>query len=270
MILIFRKYIIRILIILSFFTMFTAAYWFIQKGSVKTMVLPGGLEQIWWSLYAPVLSAQSPMKIVSLGAQLMYAPVFLLILGRQMRRNPSAEMAFLSIFLFTFSLQIFRISFLTEAAYIPGSDLATRTVYFGRLMGLSALFAASLFATGLQIQKFGQILLICFLTAFSLSILLPVNSSITTAALLHRIAREKHLAIFCLSLELLTVLNYIAAAHQLGRSEYYRLSLLSLSIIAGYEMLYFLYPPFILPGLITLISGTFLFIRTSRKLFLWS
>ena len=270
MILIFRKYVITLLSALSFFTILIAAYWFFERGSLKMIALPGELEQIWWSLYTTVSSGKSPIKVISLGVQLIYALTFLLILGRQMRRNPSAEMAFLSIFLFTFSLQIFRLAFLTGSTFTLDTDLATRAVYFSRLLGLSALFAASLFATGLQIQKFGQILLICILTAFSLSILLPVNSSITTAAMLHRIAREKHLAVFCLSLEVLTVLNYVAAAHNLGRGEYYRLSLLSLGIICGYEMLFFLYPPFFLPGLITLTCGTVLFIRTSRKLFLWS
>ena len=269
MILIFRKYVIRLLLALSLITILIAAYWFYLQGSWKTITLTGDLEQIWWKLYNPVLS-QSPMKLLSLGVQIVYAMAFLLIIERQMRRNPSAEMAFLSIFLFTFSLQIFRLSFLTDGFPVPDTRIATRIVYFGRLMGISALFGASLFATGLQIQKFGQVLLVCLLTSFSLANLLPVNSSISTAALLHRIAREKHLAVLCLALESLTILNYIAAAHHLGRNEYYRLSLLSLAMISGYEMLFFLYPPFILPGLITLISGTVLFIGTSRKLFLWS
>jgi hypothetical protein len=269
MILIFRKYVTRLLFILSFITILIAAYWFFERGGMGMISMSGDLEQIWWSLYSPV-STQTPVKLLSLGVQLVYALVFLLILGRQMRRNPSGEMAFLSIFLFTFSLQIFRLAFLTDGSFVPDTNTSTRIVYFSRLLGLSALFGASLFATGLQIQKFGQVLLICLLTSFSLASLLPVNGSITTAALLHRIAREKHLALFCLALEILTVLNYIAAAQHMGRSEYYRLSLLSLSIIVGYEMLFFLYPPFILPGLSTLIIGTVLFIGTSRRLFLWS
>ena len=181
MILIFRKYVIRILIALSFMTILLASYWFYSMGSLKMISLPGELDQIWWTLYTPV-SPGSVIKIISLAFQLVYALIFLLILGRQIRRNPSAEMAFLSIFLFTFSLQILRLVFFINSPYAPDTDLATRIIYFGRLLGLCSLFAASLFSTGLQIQKFGQVLLICLLTSFSLASLLPVNSSITTAS----------------------------------------------------------------------------------------
>ncbi|MDA3956448.1 hypothetical protein [Oceanispirochaeta sp.] len=270
MILIFRKYIVRILLNLSFlFLLLLVALFIATKGS--GFPTPWSEEQIWWSLFSNSTTA-GMLKYISLGGQLIFSFLAGLIISRQIKRNPSAELSFFYLFLFCFSLQIFRIPFLLENPFpfLTASGLTTRIIYFSRILSLACLFAASLFSSGLQIQKFGMVLLISMLIAFTLASLIPVNTSIITGALINRIAREKHLALFCTTLEVLTVLNYIAAAQHQGRIEYYRLAFLSLLVITGYELLFFLHAPFMIPGFACLIPGTILFTRTSRKLFLWS
>ncbi|MDC7231612.1 MAG: hypothetical protein PQJ58_00145 [Spirochaetales bacterium] len=269
MILIFRKYIVRILLYLSGLTLVAVALWsYLNYGT--EVYQTWGEEQIWWTIYAE--ASDGPLlKAVSLTGQLVLAFLMGLILSRQIKRNPSAELSFFYLFLFTFSLQIFRLPHLFDLSFIQTtSGLITRIVYFSRLLALTSLFAASLFSSGLQIQKFGMVLLLTILTAFTLSSILPLNISSISGALLNRVAREEYLALLCIILELMTVLTYISAAYNQGRPEYYRLALLSILIIAGYEFLFFLHIPFILPGFACLVPGVILFIRTSRKLFLWS
>jgi hypothetical protein len=212
------------------------------------------------------------MKYISLSGQILFSFFAGFIISRQIKRNPSAELSFFYLFLFTFSLQVFRVPFLVEnfPSLLTTTGFITRIVYFSRILSLASLFAASLFSSGLQIQKFGMVLLISFLTAFTLASLIPVNTSIVTGALINRIAREEHLALFCITLEILTILNYVSAAIHQGRNEYYRLALLNMLVIVGYELLFFLHVPFIIPGFACLIPGTILSARTSRKLFLWS
>ncbi|MBF9015261.1 MULTISPECIES: hypothetical protein [unclassified Oceanispirochaeta] len=269
MILIFRKYIVRILLYLSGLALIIVAVWsFLNYGN--QMSRSWAEEQIWWTLYSDIPST-GLLKALSLSAQLLFAFLMSLIISNQIKRNPSAELSFFYLFLFSFSLQIFRLPNLIDPShFLADSGLITRIIYFSRILALTALFSASLFSSGLQIQKFGMVLLLILLTAFTLSSILPINISSISGALLNRIAKEEYLALLCIILELLTVLTYISAAYNQGRPEYYRLATLSLLIIAGYEMLFFLHTPFIIPGFACLLPGTILFIRTSRKLFLWS
>jgi len=269
MILIFRKYIVRILLYSSSLSLLLFILW-VTLFNEKAQVPAWNQEQIWWTLYQPLPTLE--FKYLSLGGQILFSFIAGILISRQIRRNPSGELSFFYIFLFLFSMQIFRIPFLMEnpPAFLTMTGLTTRIIYFTRIFSLACLFSASLFSSGLQIQKFGMVLLIATLTAFTLSSIIPVNTSSLTGALIDRIAREKHLALFCTTLEVLTVLNYISAGQRQGRSEYFRLAFLSLLIICGYELLFFLNAPFIIPGFACLIPGTFLFARTSRKLFLWS
>jgi len=269
MILIFRKYIVKILLNTTFLSLLLFLLWIIFYHD-KAVVPQWEQEQIWWSLY---LSGPSlNFKSISLGGQILFSFLAGVLISRQIRRNPSAELSFFYLFLFLFSLQIFRVPFLMQnpPLFFTMTGLTTRIIYFSRIFSLACLFSASLFSSGLQIQKFGMVLLISTLTAFTLSSIIPVNTSSLTGALIDRIAREKHLALFCTTLEILTVLNYISAGQRQGRTEYFRLAFLSLLVICGYEMLFFLHIPFIIPGFLCLVPGTILFARTSRKLFLWS
>jgi len=269
MILIFRKYIIRVLVNLSFLSFLIFILWAFFYNDKIT--IPSWIkEQIWWSLYQN--GSVINYKSLSLGGQILFSFLAGVLITRQIRRNPSAELSFFYIFLFLFSLQIFRLPFLMKdpPLFLTITGLTTRIIYFSRIFSLACLFSASLFSSGLQIQKFGIVLLISTLTAFTLSSIIPVNTSSLTGALIDRIAREKNLGLFCTTLEVLTVLNYVSAGHRQGRTEYFRLAFLSLLVICGYEMLFFLHVPFIIPGFLCLIPGTILFARTSRKLFLWS
>lgn len=269
MILIFRKYIVRILFYLSALSIILVAAGALLYHSTP-LTLTWTEEQIWWTLYDEPGSG-SLLKALSLVGQLIFAFLMGTILSSQIKRNPSAELSFFYLFIFSFSLQIFRLPYLINLSeFLGGSGLLSRIIYFSRLIALTSLFAAALFSSGLQIQKFGMVLLLICLTSFTLSSILPINISSISGALLNRIAREEYLALFCIVMELLTVLSYIASAHNQGRPEYYRLAILCLLIIVGYELLFFLHIPFIIPGFICLIPGTVLFIRTSRKLFLWS
>ena len=270
MILIFRKYIVRILLNLSFLFLFLLGVFFLLQRSTGFSTQWSD-EQLWWSLFSSGTET-GMLKFLSLAGQLLFSFLAGLVISRQIKRNPSAELSFFYLFLFTFSLQLFRVPFLMEnsPSFLTTTGLSTRIIYFSRILSLACLFAASLFSSGLQIQKFGMVLLISLLTAFTLASLIPVNSSIVTGALINRIAREKHLALFCITLEVLTILNYISAAQHQGRIEYYRLAFLNLLVICGYELLFFLHVPFIIPGFLCLIPGTILSAKTSRKLFLWN
>ncbi|MDC7241255.1 MAG: hypothetical protein PQJ50_12940 [Spirochaetales bacterium] len=269
MILIFRKYIVRILLYISFAVLAAAGFWLFLSEGRFTGTWSG--EQIWWTLYSTE-TGPGLLKALSLCGQLFFAFVMGMIISRQIKRNPSAELSFFYLFLFSFSLQLFRLPYLAEGAgYLTATGgYISRIIYFSRILGLGSLFAASLFSSGLQIQKFGMVFLLVLLTSFTLASILPLNISSVSGSLLNRVAREEYLALFCTAMEVLTVLTYIATARNQGRAEYYRLAFLNLLIIAGYEFLFFLYVPLMIPGFICLVPGTVIYIRTSRKLFLWS
>ncbi len=240
-----------------------------EKGLIPPP--PLDVEQIWWNVY-DFPSSSITLKMISLGGQLGYALFFGWIVFRQMKRNPSAVLSFFSLFLFSFSLQIFRLFFLIspEGQEKVYGILFTKIIFFSRALGLGALFTASLFNLELQIQKFGMSLLILLLTSFTLSTRIPVNTSLLTGALINRSTNEKDLAILFLTLEILTIINYLVIAIKQGKNEFYKLALFLFLIFAGGEFLFFMHGPFVLPGFIFLFTGTGLFLKENRKLFLWS
>ncbi len=274
MILLFRKYLVRLFLSISIaFVLLGVFYYFrYQPTSAKSFTISN--HQLWWMLYRIQRSGETLKAWVSLMGLGTYSLVFGIFVYRQIRKNPSAQLAFLYLFIFSFSLSLMRIFPLIPEGSLPfhqlDKEIITRITYFGRLFGLSSFFAASLFVTGIQIQKFGMILLINTLVSFTISIILPFNTTILTSALIYRVGEEKSLAFFCLTLEILTVLNYFSTAVKHSRNELYRIMFFAVLMLTGFEMVFFIYFPLYVPGMILLVLGTFFYLRTSQKLFLWS
>lgn len=273
MILLFRKYLVKILLTISFLTVIAGILFYTMEFMNASVLSKNpGSGQSWWLIYYSV-DHFNPLKTwLFLMGFCFYSLMFGFFVFKQIKKNPSPQLSFLYLFIFTFSLQIFRLGYLLpqNSAFHIDEEFITRIVYFSRLFGLTAFFSTSLFSTGLQIQKFNMVLLITLLLSFSLAIIIPLNTIELTTALLFRIAEEKSLALFCIVLELLTAINFFYAAVKQARVEFYHLFLFSIMILGGYELMFFLYAPFMLPGTVLLLSGTVLYIRTSQKLFLWS
>lgn len=273
MILLFRKYLVKILLMISFITVIAGILFYVVELSnlqIQSKSIDSG--QSWWLSYYTVEN-YNPLKTwLFLMISSLYSFIFGFFVYRQIKKNPSPQLSFLYLFIFTFSLQIIRLGYLMpqSSAFHIGEELITRIIYFSRLFALTAFFSTSLFSTGLQVQKFNSVLLISLLLSFSMALIIPLNTIEMTTALLYRIAEEKSVALFCIALEVLTALNFIYAAIKQARTEFYRLFLFSIMILGGYELMFFLYTAFLLPGCILLLSGTILYIRTSQKLFLWA
>ncbi len=272
MILLFRKYLVRIMLFFSLITLFLAIAAYILNIRFNLTDFSSSTGQIWWLNYNRNSKINSFHIWLIVTACTLYSLAVGFIVARQIKKNPSPQLAFLYLFIFSFSLYIFRLYYIVPQINWLHIDDETisRVLYFGRFLGLTAFFAASLFCAGLQIQKFGYILLITVLASFTLSIIIPFNTTEVTTALFYRIAEEKSIALFCLVLEVLTVMNYLSAAIKQSRGELYRLILFCIMVLCGYELLFFLNPPFMIPGLMLLFTGTILYIRTNQKLFLLS
>ena len=272
MILFFRKYLIKVSLLISLAAVILGGYYYFSFLRFHHGPVSFQTGQIWWLVYSDRTVIDPLLPWISLMGSGLYAFLFGYFISRQIRKTPSPQLAFLFLFVFSLSLNLFRLNFqIPDFSFLKiERDFATRIVYFGRFYSLSTFFAASLFATGLQIQKFGVALLITTLASFTISLILPFNSTQLTSAFLYRVGEEKNVALFCLVLELLTLLNYLSAAIKQSRSDFYKLILFSLMMMGGLELLFFLYIPFALPGAFLLISGTILYMRTSQKLFLWS
>ena len=273
MILLFRKYLVKIFLLITFLTVIFGAVFYVQGLRNGTASATGiNTRQIWWMVYGRTSGFNIQFLWMILMACSLYSLTVGLYVYRQIKKNPAPQLAFLYLFIFTFSLHIFRLYYLIpQNLWFPlNKYYITRIIYFSRFFGLTAFFAASLFTTGLQIQKFAYVLLITILISFSLAVIIPINTIELTSSLLFRIAGEKSIALFFLALEILTVLNYLSAAVKQVRGEFYQLIIFCIMILAGYEMIFFLYTPFLIPGALLLTGGTVLYIRTSQKLYLWS
>ncbi len=269
MILLFRKYLVKIFFIFSFISVLFGVFYFIkfQPGNNSSSFVT---TQVWWMIYRNVIKIDLFHAWISLMALGLFSLVFSFFIYRLIKKNSSPQMAFIYLFIFSFSFSLLRLIYIMPHSAFIDRELISRIIFFGRLFGLSSFFAASLFTSGLQIQKFGLVLLISTVVSFTITIILPFNTTVLTSALIYRVGEEKSITLFCLTLEILTVLNYLSSALKQSRNELFRIMFFALMILTGFEMSFFLYLPILIPGITLLILGTLLYLRTSQKLFLWS
>ena len=188
-------------------------------------------------------------------------------------KTHTQEILFFALFALSFVFETFRIMLPLEVILeYPHVFLilGTRALVFGRLFGVLSLFASSVYAAGLDIQKQGKVIIAIIIGILVLSIRLPVNGSSwdTCYTLLYAYASMFRFAEIALAS--LTVISFLAAAHIRGNEEYNFIALGALLISIGRRLLIsadtWVTP---IPGVILLCIGTVLIIIRLHRIYLW-
>lgn len=196
------------------------------------------------------------------------------ILSRKyFRKITSPEIFFIAAFIVTVALdgvsilQVYRIIF-DEPLYY--GVISTRIVHFGHYFGIFCLFIASLFALGIQYQKFWTLLGIVVLLATVISYLLPINQTVMYHNLLYKVDIETGLYFVYYAVALFTVADYLFTAASTESKEKWIATVCILIFIFSREILFFVQPPELLyPGYLLLVSAGFLFGWRYRKSYMW-
>ena len=194
-----------------------------------------------------------------------------LLLFHYFKKKISPEIFFFILFILSLSLQSIRL-FQFQLLLLNVSPffgvLITRLYYFFRLFGLFCLFASSLFPIGIKFQKFGTILLSILLISFTISTLIPIDSTQMNSYFLYYISDSSSILLMTLSIRVLTIVNLARVAITTKSKNYILVLISSVLIITGDELL--LLFPIPLFAFILILVGTAIYSRSIYNYYLWN
>ena len=180
----------------------------------------GGLIQAMISFLAGK-SAFAPL--VSIAFALFFASTTLALLYYSFEKTQAPEVLFFALFAFSFVFEAFRLAVpLAVAREWPPAFIvgAARTLVFGRFFGLLSLFASSVYASGVDFQKHGRVLLISAASSLAIATGVPVDGLSWDSALSPIPGYAAMLDLVELALCLIACLSFLVAAKTRGAQEF--------------------------------------------------
>ena len=206
-------------------------------------------------------------------AAVLYSFVSILLIYRFFEKTQSPEMLFFGLFVISLSFEFFRLMVPLRTVFIfPSMYLitASRILLFARYFGLFSLFAASVYAAGLDVQKQRSTFFVLALAALVIAIRLPINSIAWDSTLMPWSAYQSMFAMVEAGILVITMLTFFIAAYTRGSRAYVFAGLGSFLVFTGRHMLInsdtWITP---VPGLLALAAGTWLIASRLRREYLW-
>jgi hypothetical protein len=208
-----------------------------------------------------------------LAAAVLFAPAALTMIYFFFEKTQAPEILFITLFVLSFSFEAMRLMTLLQKAWVIPSFyllLASRTLLFGRLLGIFSLFAAGICAAGLEIQKQLNVIFIAVFIALVVTLGIPVDiltwdssfSMVNGYLSLFRMVETVVLFI--------TIASFFISAWSRGTPEYAAVGLGSFLAFTGRNILLSAdtwITPF--PGILCLTAGVWLICTKLHKVYLW-
>lgn len=221
----------------------------------------GSLEDVTKSLHWTVLTA---------AILFAFSIISTISLFHYFKKKISPEIFFFILFLLSLSLQSIRL-FQFQLLLLNVSPffgvVITRMFYFFKLFGVFCFFASSLFPAGIKFQKFGTILLSLLLISFTISALMPIDSTVMNSYFLYNISDSSSILLVTLSIKVLTIINLSRVTISTKSKNYILILIASAFIIIGEELLLPLSIPLV--GIIMIVFGTIIYSRSIYNYYLW-
>jgi hypothetical protein len=214
--------------------------------------------------YAPLASS---------AAAVIYALVSLILIYYFFEQTNAPEILFVALFVFSFAFEGIRLMIPLKRLYeLPGIYLMMgfRTLLFARYFGLFALFAGSVCAAGLELQKQRHMLLVISAAALVIALGLPIDVMTWDSSLFMLSGYGSMFRMVETAIVLITVVSFLISAYSRGSKEYILVGAGSLLALLGRNILLsadtWLNPP---PGLFLLALGTWLICARLHRIYLW-
>jgi hypothetical protein len=148
--------------------------------------------------------------------------------------------------------------------------MAFRIIVFGRNFGLFALFTASVYATGLESQKTGNLILILFAAALIISTGIPLDGLTWNTAMVIVPGYASMFILMEISVALITVVGFFIAAYTKGSSEFFYTGIGAVLFFLGRDGLLNADTWIMVPlGAAALCAGTWLMATSLHRYYLW-
>jgi len=202
-----------------------------------------------------------------------YSLVCIILIYHFFEKTQSPEILFFSFFIISLSFEFARIIIPIKEVYpLPVIYLtaASRVLLFGRYFGLFSLFAASVYAAGLDGQKQQTVFLLSILAAMVIAFNVPIDNLIWDSAFVLWNGYHSMFALIDAGIVAVTVITYLISAYTRASRSYIFIGLGTLLAYAGRSILIssdtWITP---IPGLLILIAGTWFVCARLHREYLW-
>ncbi|MDR0584998.1 MAG: hypothetical protein LBG57_11725 [Treponema sp.] len=209
----------------------------------------------------------------SIAASALYALLVLILIYHSFETTRSPEILFVSFFAGSFSIEAARLILpLREFYDIPSLYLliSSRILLFGRFFGIFSLFAASVYASGLEVRKQRNVILAITVATLIIALGVPVDTQTWDSSLNMIIGYTSLFRLIETAVVLTTVISFCIAAYSRGSKEYFVIGAGAFLAFFGRNLLLnadtWLSP---IPGILFLSVGIWFICTRLHKIYLW-
>ncbi|MDR2019693.1 MAG: hypothetical protein LBQ14_02895 [Treponema sp.] len=213
------------------------------------------------------------VPFITILASVVYSLVTAVLIYYFFEKTQSPEILFVVFFILSFAFEAARIMVPIRMKFeLPGVFLvmAWRALLFGRYFGIFSLFAASVYAAGLQIQKQGSFIFVITAAALVIALGVPIDGLSWESNLSMISGYSSMFRLVETGIATITVISFFIAAHSRGSREYTFIGIGALLVYTGRYLLLTAdtwVTPF--PGLIILGLGTWFIANYLHRVYLW-
>jgi hypothetical protein len=208
-----------------------------------------------------------------IGLCALYSALVLGFILYSFRKTVSTEIYFFAFWVLSVGLEALRLVVFDLAAgggSVYWQIAATKTLLFARYAGYLSLFASGLYAAGFRNEKLGTVAVLVLAISLGLSTAMPINTGSFAATLELRAGYVELNSILVLAVGIVTIADYLYAAHSTGEASYRLVALGAAIFLVGHRLLTTQWNPLaMLAGFVLLVAGSWLYVSRLHAYYLW-
>jgi hypothetical protein len=230
---------------------------------------PGFIHTAASWLFAPAAYAPFAATV----AAVLYALIAAILIYFYFEKTQSPEITFFAFFALSFGFEALKIMVpLREVYDFPMVVLifGAKLLLFGRSFGVISLFASSVYAAGLDVQKQGSITLGIIMISLIISMGVPIDGMSWDTSFMMISGYSSMFHLTEAGIMIMSVVSFLVGAYVRGTREYLFVALGALLVSLGRNFLIgadtWAIP---LPGLVMLVIGTWFITERLHQVYLW-
>ena len=240
-----------------------------DASSSSTMRSQGMIQSLMESLAQP----STHIPFWAMLCAVMYSLVSMILIYNFFEKTQSPEILFIGFFVISLTFEFARIVIPFRMVYpFPAEYLviASRVLLFGRHFGLFSLFAASVYASGLDSQNQSNIFSILGLTALFIALNVPIDSLVWDSTFMLWNGYRSMFYTLEIGILVVSMGTFFIAAHSRGSESYVLIGIGSFLALAGRNILINSDTlTTLVPGFVILVIGTWFICARLHKEYLW-
>ena len=246
------------------------AYPAFPKMTASAALRPGGIIQ---KLVSDFAGPSSYIPLWTMLGATVYSLVSIILIHHYFEKTQSPEILFIGFFVISLTLEFTRIVIpLKNVLPLPVflSIAASRALFFGRYFGLLSLFAAGVYAAGLDAQKQQSFMLMIVLSAMVIAINVPMDSFVWDSTFTVRTGYRFMFSVVETGIMAITIASFLISAFTRGSQRYVLIGIGVFLAFAGRNIFINSDTWFtVFPGLILLGTGTWFICSRLHLEYLW-